>query len=259
MGGANAPHVLDRRVEQVVEQLVLTALEPLGVEAMIAATAAHVRANESMRVRWDQQIERARYEVDLARRQYDAVDPANRLVAGELERRWEVVLKAMAERPRQAGAQLEALQRLLSDADQQSLQRAATDLSRVWHAPTTRVAVVLVPPDAAVPHSTAPHTRTPHSRLIVVHGGTVELRYRYEGWVRFASRPIAPRVDLTPLADELRAEEHDGRWVFEGVDAITPRLHFDGANSDLSAESVVLRMEQALRTGAPAWNPYGAP
>jgi hypothetical protein len=81
-GAAVCPDLGGLRVEQVVEQLVLTALEPLGVEAMIAATAAHVRANESMRVRWDQQIERARYEVDLARRQYDAVDPANRLVAG---------------------------------------------------------------------------------------------------------------------------------------------------------------------------------
>jgi hypothetical protein len=48
-------------------------------------------------VRWDQQIERARYEVDLARRQYDAVGPANRLVAGALERRWEMALKALEE------------------------------------------------------------------------------------------------------------------------------------------------------------------
>jgi hypothetical protein len=82
-GAAACPDLGGLRVEQVVEQLVLTALEPLGVEAMIAATAAHVRANESRRVRWDQQIERAWYEVDLARRQNDAVDPANRLVAGE--------------------------------------------------------------------------------------------------------------------------------------------------------------------------------
>jgi DNA invertase Pin-like site-specific DNA recombinase len=138
-GAAACPDLGGLRVEQVVEQLVLTALEPLGVEAMIAATAAQVRANESMRERWDQQIARARYDVDLARRQYDAVDPANRLVAGELERRWEVAMKALEEVRRQAGAQLDALERPLSDADQQRLQRAATDLSRVWHAPTTRV------------------------------------------------------------------------------------------------------------------------
>jgi hypothetical protein len=121
------------------------------------------------------------------------------------------------------------------------------------------LAVVRVPEDAAVPHSTALHTRTPHSRLIVVRGGSVELRYRYEGWVQLASRAIAPRVDLTPLADELNAEEQQGRWVFEGVDAITPRLYFDGAGTALSAEHVVSRMKQALQTGTAAWNPYDAP
>ena len=118
------------------------------------------------------------------------------------------------------------------------------------------LAIVRVPADAAAPHPTALHTRTPHSRLIVVHGGSVELRYRYEGWVQFASRPIASRVDLTPLASELSAHEPAGQWVFEGVDAITPRLYFDGVRSDLAAESVVSRIQQALRTGAPAWNPY---
>jgi Family of unknown function (DUF6687) len=121
------------------------------------------------------------------------------------------------------------------------------------------LAIVRVPDGAAVPHPTALHTRTPHSRLIVVSGGLVELRYRYEGWVQFASRAIAPRVDLTPLADELSTDEQQGRWVFEGVDAITPRLYFDGAATALAPDHVVSRMEHALRTGAAAWNPYDAP
>jgi len=41
-------------------------------------------------------LQQARYEASLARRQYDAVDPANRLVAGELERRWNETLHAVA-------------------------------------------------------------------------------------------------------------------------------------------------------------------
>ena len=120
------------------------------------------------------------------------------------------------------------------------------------------LAIVRVPDGTAVPHPTALHTRTRHSRLIVVRGGSVELRYRYEGWVQFASRAIAPRVDLTSLANELSAEEQQGRWVFDGVDAITPRLYFDGAATALAADHVVSRMEHGLRTGAAAWNPYGA-
>jgi hypothetical protein len=150
--------------------------------------------------------------------------------------------------------------RTLWEGDDQELatSEAALDAGRVVIEPhdDLDLAVVRVPVDAATPHPMALHTRTPHSRLIVVRGESVELRYRYEGWVQFASRVVAPRVDLTPLADELSTAESVGRWVFDGVDAITPRLFFDGARSELSADRVVSRMTQALRTGVPAWNPY---
>jgi hypothetical protein len=118
------------------------------------------------------------------------------------------------------------------------------------------LAIVRVPSDVAVPPAMALHTRTPHSRLILVHGDAVELRYRYEGWVQFASRPIAPRVDLTGLAAELTAQETAGEWSFGGVDSITPTLHFDGARSSLPVDDVVSRMSEVLRTGLPAWDPY---
>ena len=58
---------------------------------MTQAAAAQVRASEHERLHWEQRLERARYEADLAHRCYDEVDPANRLVARELERRWEEV------------------------------------------------------------------------------------------------------------------------------------------------------------------------
>jgi hypothetical protein len=118
------------------------------------------------------------------------------------------------------------------------------------------LAIVSVPADASVPPAMALHTRTPHSRLIVVHGGSVELQYRYEGWVQFASRRVEPRVDLTGLAAELTAQETAGQWSFDGVESITPRLHFDGSRTALAADDVVARMMRALRAGPPAWNPY---
>jgi hypothetical protein len=118
------------------------------------------------------------------------------------------------------------------------------------------LANVRMPVDVPVPHPMALHTRTPHSRLIIVRGPSVELRYRYEGWVQFASRWVAPRVDLHPLAAELTAQETSGRWLFDGVDRITPRLFFDGSGTSLPVDNVVVRIMQALRTGSPAWNPY---
>lgn len=103
------------------------------------------------------------------------------------------------------------------------------------------------------------HTRTPYSRLIVVHGTSVEPRYRYESWVQFASRRIAPRVDLAPLAAELNAADPGAAWIFEGVDRITPRLYRAAPGATLPVDHVVERMIESLRTGPAAWNPYGSP
>lgn len=122
--------------------------------------------------------------------------------------------------------------------------------------PDLDLAIVRVPSDVAEPHAMALHTRTPYSRLIVVHGTSVELRYRYESWVQFASRRIAPRVDLAPLAAELNGTDPGGAWRFEGVDQITPRLYRDAPGATLSVDHVVERMIDALRTGPAAWNPY---
>jgi hypothetical protein len=62
----------------------------------------------------------------------------------------------------------------------------------------------------------------------------------------------------TGLANELNQEERsEGRWVFDGVDQITPRLHLDGsATTSIPVDAVVTRVEHQLRTGAAAWNPY---
>jgi predicted DNA-binding protein (UPF0251 family) len=126
------------RLERAVERLVLEALEPVGVEAMIAAAAAHVQASENERVHWQQRVERARYEVDLARRQYDAIDPANRLVGRELERRFEAALESVQTIEEQAAGELRRLARPLSAPEQEQLRHYAQDLPALWNAATTR-------------------------------------------------------------------------------------------------------------------------
>ena len=68
------------RLERAVEELVLECLRPLGVEAMIEAAAGYSEASGRQRQYWQQQVERAGYEADIARRAYEAVDPlCNRL------------------------------------------------------------------------------------------------------------------------------------------------------------------------------------
>jgi len=120
------------------------------------------------------------------------------------------------------------------------------------------LAVIRIPPNEPMVHAYVLNTRTPRSRLLVIHGQHVELRYRYEGWVQFRSRVVAPRVDLSPLAAELNAEETPpGTWEFDGVEGITPSLHLRGAPAtSLPVDSIEARVEHHLRTGAPAWNPF---
>jgi hypothetical protein len=84
-------------VDQPVEAELLKACEPLAVEASLQALSGRKSETEQKRRMLEIALEKARYEVDRARRQYDAVDPANRLVAAELEVRWNQTLAQAAE------------------------------------------------------------------------------------------------------------------------------------------------------------------
>jgi len=120
------------------------------------------------------------------------------------------------------------------------------------------LAIVRLPEDLTRCHPFALHNRTTCSRLLLLQGRRVELQYRYESWVQLASRKPAPRVDLSQLASELnRDETTEGRWVFDGVEQITPRLHIEGsAHTSAPLDAIVKRVEHHLRTGQPAWDPY---
>jgi DNA invertase Pin-like site-specific DNA recombinase len=83
----NAP-----RVDAAVGQAFLTALAPAEIDALSRARRAQSQADKAMRKSAEQQLERRRYEAALAERQFNRVDPDNRLVAAELERRWEAAL-----------------------------------------------------------------------------------------------------------------------------------------------------------------------
>lgn len=137
-GGPPCQEISGLRVERAIEALVLEALQPLGVEAMIEAAAAQAQACSTERLGWQQRVERARYEADLARRQHDEVDPANRLVARELERRWEGALQALNGIEREASERLRSMETTLRPGDEARLRRHAQDLSTLWRAPTTR-------------------------------------------------------------------------------------------------------------------------
>lgn len=116
-------------------------------------------------------------------------------------------------------------------------------------------------PRQAACHPFALHNRTLCSRLLLLQGNRAEFQYRYEGWVQMVSRKPAPRVDLSRLANELNEEERTpGRWAFDGVDRITPKLRLVGTSAtSIPPETILHRIEHHLRTGQQAWDPYDEP
>jgi hypothetical protein len=85
----------------------------------------------------DLQLEQARYEARLAQRQYDAVDPSNRLVASELERRWNEKLERVAQLER-AYAQAEGeAQWNVTAEERKAIAELSQDLPAIWSANTT--------------------------------------------------------------------------------------------------------------------------
>lgn len=85
-------HIRAARVDAAVADAFLTALAPAEVEALSRAHRAQQQVDAALRTSADHQLERKRYAAALAERQFNRVDPDNRLVAGELERRWEAAL-----------------------------------------------------------------------------------------------------------------------------------------------------------------------
>jgi DNA invertase Pin-like site-specific DNA recombinase len=82
-------------VDQQVVQAFFQALSPIELDAYEQTLQAQRAAVQKIGHAQEQQLQRLRYEAALAQRQYDQVDPDNRLVAAELERRWEASLVAL--------------------------------------------------------------------------------------------------------------------------------------------------------------------
>jgi DNA invertase Pin-like site-specific DNA recombinase len=124
------------RVDRAVATQILEAVSSLAVEAAIRATEQVMQANDDMRQVVVRELEEARYEVSLAARRYDVVDPTKRLVARELEARWNVAL----ERVTQLEQRLERLDADVASRpqiDRAGLLALAHDLPAAWNAPGT--------------------------------------------------------------------------------------------------------------------------
>ena len=124
------------RVDAAVSAEVLRAISPLGIDAALQLIADREQASGERLRQSEMALQQARYEVTHARRQYDAVDPDNRLVASELERRWNERLAAAARLEEQIRSLQNEQPRVLCDDERATLLALADDLPRLWNHPS---------------------------------------------------------------------------------------------------------------------------
>jgi DNA invertase Pin-like site-specific DNA recombinase len=128
-----------RSLEALVTEEVLRAIEPARLELSAQAIADLQRERERLDRHWQQRLERAANHADRAARQFHRVEPEDRLVARELERRWEAALREQRELEEQYDRFLAVRPRELTAADRQRIEALAQDIPALWHASSTTI------------------------------------------------------------------------------------------------------------------------
>jgi DNA invertase Pin-like site-specific DNA recombinase len=136
-GGPMCQGLVASAVDRLIEALVLRAVEPAALELSLRAAERLERDREGMHRHWKQTLERAGYEASRARRQYDAVDPENRLVARELERQWERTLSERRRLDEEYARFCHERPRYLTAGDRERIRSLAADVPALWEAATT--------------------------------------------------------------------------------------------------------------------------
>ena len=127
-------------IDELVAAQVLRALEPAALELSLKAIEDIEQDRARLHRHWKQQLERARYESQRAERQYQAIEPENRLVARTLERRWEEALSAQRQLEEEYDRFCREQPRQISAEDRERIRALSRDIPALWNAPETTAA-----------------------------------------------------------------------------------------------------------------------
>jgi DNA invertase Pin-like site-specific DNA recombinase len=206
-------------LDGVIVEVMLKALQPAELELAMAALHELESRDQGILHQWQMRLQRAEYEVALAERRYQEVDPAHRLVAGTLERRWNDALVHLEDLKKEA-AEFQRREAHVATPEQKAKVMAlARDLPRLWHAPTTQCKdrkrmLRLLIKDITV-------EKPAHQKQLLVHirwqggactGISVQLplniadRVRYPSAVVDKVRELACHLPDSEIADQLNRE-----------------------------------------------------
>jgi hypothetical protein len=229
-GAARCISISGLSIDAAISNEVLRVLKPLGIEAALKA----IEAQSSTTTAAERQLQQARYEAAHARRQYDAVDPANRLVAGELERRWNEALQAVAKLEGEIAALIARRPPRLGEPERQQLVALGADLERAWLHPAATAATrkrilraalteIVVRRDGAIIHAVLHWQGGDHTQLQVKQRLNAAGRHNPRipddtiALVRELAR-LMPDRQIARLLNRTRVETgHGNAWTQERV------------------------------------------
>jgi len=158
------------RADHAVGTEVLRVLSRLGIDAALKVLKARTSDTSAAQRQFDIALQQARFSAAHARRQYDAVDPANRLVAGELERRWNEALQ-VAHRIEGEIVALEARKPApLGEKERRHLLQLGADLELAWSHPAATAATRKRILRAAL-----------HEIVVRIEGGFIQMILHWQG------------------------------------------------------------------------------
>lgn len=208
-------------VDEVVRELALDALTPAALELSLSAADDLERDRKAADDLWQGRIERAKYEAQLAARQYRHVDPDNRLVARTLEQEWEEALRKVARLEEDYRRHQQNEPRLLSAADRALVESLAAEVPALWAAESTsyseRKQILRLLVDQVV---------------VTVDGDTewVDVVVHWAGGTQTRRRVRRPVAKLSQLRryDELLTRIRELRREGASGEEIAERLNADG-------------------------------
>jgi DNA invertase Pin-like site-specific DNA recombinase len=124
-------------IDQAIGELLVQAINPLSLDvALTVQQEVQGQLEDADRLR-HQQVDRVRYEAELARRRYMRVDPDNRLVADSLEAEWNSKLRTLTEVQQECERQREQDRQALSEEHRAAIRALASDFPALWRDPKT--------------------------------------------------------------------------------------------------------------------------
>jgi hypothetical protein len=121
-------------VDDAMAKEILRVVQPAAVDAAVVASEAAAHQQDEVLNAWTRELEAARYAARRAQKQYDATDPENRLVADELERRWNSALQRVREVEERIDQQVHGRNHVAVPS-RAAFEHLAADLEAVWTSP----------------------------------------------------------------------------------------------------------------------------